>query len=107
MAWESIGLVKNDLNEYRFCYIPNFENFYFGGGGGSDTTIRIGGLRNSNDDPGSAAFQLGKSYVSAIAAQDGIFNVMDDPLSGCDTYVYGTVGGEALRLLERDRKSVV
>lgn len=105
MAWESIGLVKNDFNEYRFCYIPNFENFYFGGVGGSDTTIRIGGLRNSNDDPGSAAFQLGKSYVSAIAAQDDIFNVMDDPLSGCDTYVYGTVGGEAIRLLESTTQS--
>lgn len=100
MGWTSVALVKNELNEYRFAYIPNIENYYSGGSGSSNTVIRIGGLRNSNDEPGSAAFQLGRGYVAAIAAQDGIFNIMDDPSSGCDTYVYGTIGGEALRLLE-------
>ena len=104
MGWTSVALVKNDLNEYRFCVIPNIENYYSGPrGGASWSYITIGGTRNMNAEPGSAAFQLGKSYVSAVWAQyeDGqIENMAANPQTTFDKFLYGTVAGEALRLYE-------
>lgn len=97
MAWRSIGLVKNALNEYKFCIIPNINNFYNDPVGGTNTVIRIGGLRQ-NYAEGTAQFQEGLSYVTDINSQTDIFNAMIDPLSGDDTFVYSTVGGDALRL---------
>lgn len=100
MAWTSVALVKNDLNEYRFAYIPNIDTYYNGPSGGStNTLIQLGGMREMNSEPGSAAYQLGKSYAIAIAAQisEGVINVFDTKTT-YDQFVYGTTAGEAIRL---------
>lgn len=100
MAWTSVALVKNDLNEYRFAYIPNIDSYYNGPSGSStNTLIQLGGLREMNSEPGSAAYQLGKSYAIAIAAQisEGVINVFDTKTT-YDQFVYGTIAGEAIRL---------
>lgn len=98
MGWTSVALVKNDLNEYRFAVIPNIENYYSGYTSGN-TIIRIGGNRDMNSEPGSATFQLGKSYVMAIAAQldEGIFNLWDTHQT-YEKFLYGTTPGEAVKL---------
>lgn len=99
MAWTSVALVKNELNEYRFCVIPNIDTYYHGPSGSINTDIRIGGNRDMNAEPGSAAYQLGKSYATAIHAQieEGVINFFDTKTT-YDHYIYGTIAGEAVRL---------
>lgn len=100
MSWTSVALIKNDLNEYRFAVLPNLDSYYSGHSGSSHTTIRIGGYREQNSEPGSAKFQLGLSYVESIYNQisEGIYNRFDAPNDTYDNFLYGKAAGEALRL---------
>ena len=90
MAWTSVALVKNDLNEYRFAVIPNVEQFY--SGGSNNTIFRIGGMR------GAGKFTEGEPYAKAINAQEGIFRMQEPNPTSTNEMVYGTVGGSAINL---------
>lgn len=90
MGWTTVGLVKNELNEYRFAVIPNVEQFY--SGGNNNTIFRIGGMR------GAGKFTEGEPYAKAINAQDGIFRMQEPNPTSTNEMVYGTVGGSALNL---------
>ena len=97
MAWDSVALIKNAYNEYRFAYIPNFASIYSGGSSGTSIIMRE--YRGENREPGTVAFQSVLSYVQAIYAQtaEGIFNLYATKTT-YDKFLYGDALGEALRL---------
>lgn len=98
MAWTSVALVKNDLNEYRFCVAPAIATEYSGWSGSGNTTIDLTASRH-DEGSGTAEFQRAYAAMVAVNAQEseGAYNLISHP-STYDQYIYGTLAGEALEL---------
>lgn len=96
MAWQSIGVIKNDINEYHFVVIPDLESWYSGSTG--QGTISYRGTRESYHNPGSANYQRYGAVADAMYSQIGIIStVLTEPSPvSVDDYIYGTGGGNAL-----------